>query len=379
MVRSSSQRDLDCYCLEVGIQLDRLVVQTLFDIYGYSSTRKLLRYPPQYSVVAIIVGTLVCLNLGWLFQFSFLKTYHIRLQFTNEDVKISSVWPKPSNVPLKDIGHHHFILDRRCGWSPGCFVAGETTPCLFPPGTYLSSSTLVLGVSAWVGMKEGAISTLSFWLVGSCVAALVGNWPWLPWLSRILPGGLGLSVVWGWWELLTWLWEPPKEDSPCLPRGRAHWGTASCSASWGMLGSSTADWWVGDCVCLLFKFDSFSALISFAAPRHLHSVYSFAPGVTHSELSVSGWFHSCFSFHILRPGFGLSVGSKCVDFGVLLMHRNLLTGISKGAVTLCLDLHCCFFHSEPWTLLTGDWVWTTAIQAFLVHQDWGRSSTCRQT
>ena len=45
----------------------------------------------------------------------------------------SSVWPQPCNVPLKDSGRHHFVLDKCWGRSSAGFVAGETTPCLPAP------------------------------------------------------------------------------------------------------------------------------------------------------------------------------------------------------------------------------------------------------
>ena len=80
--RRTSQCDQDCYCLKVGMQLDGLVVETLFDIYGYSSTRELLKSPLWCVVLAVTGGTLVCFRMGWVFLFCFLKACGLRMDLT---------------------------------------------------------------------------------------------------------------------------------------------------------------------------------------------------------------------------------------------------------------------------------------------------------
>ena len=169
------------------------------------------------------------------------------------------------------------------------------------------------------GWRKG--QSLSFLLAGGmvCMAALVGSWPWL---LRIWPGGWGLSVVWGCENFSPGCGSLQQRILPVCPKaGRVGrrpvvqhlgvcWVRAQLTGGWETVSLS--------CSSLIHSVP----WSGFAAPRHLHSVYWFALRVTHSELSVSGWFHSCFGFHILRPDFGVSVGSVCVDFGVLLRHRS---------------------------------------------------------
>ena len=125
------------------------------------------------------------------------------------------------------------MLVKLWGRSPAGFVAEETTPCLVPEGPDLSRSTLVLGVGAWLGMKEGVISILSLndffrWNWGLCgdlalllltVASAEGLARELEplWVS-VCEAPLALETGWPWvtptghvWASPTWvgLWASP--------------------------------------------------------------------------------------------------------------------------------------------------------------------------
>ena len=91
--RRSSQRDLDCYSLKVGIQLDWLVVDPFLYIDGDTTTWKLISPSPESPVVAVIVGTPEVRLLGIMLQLGFLEANNRRLELFHQDIKISSVCP----------------------------------------------------------------------------------------------------------------------------------------------------------------------------------------------------------------------------------------------------------------------------------------------
>ena len=62
--RCTTQSYLDCYGLEVRVDLNHLVVESLLDVDQDSSTWQLIWIPPQRFAVAVIVGTLV-VTQGW--------------------------------------------------------------------------------------------------------------------------------------------------------------------------------------------------------------------------------------------------------------------------------------------------------------------------
>ena len=132
--------------------------------------------------------------MRWVVQFRFLKAYAIGLDFTDYDIKILSIWPKPSDVPLEDRGCHHFLEDACWGRSPAGFIAGDTRPRFSLPGPDRSRRTLVLGVRIGVGRNVGTTSTVRFdnWWVCECVCG-----------GALAPAPLAVELT----EDL--VWEPP--------------------------------------------------------------------------------------------------------------------------------------------------------------------------
>ena len=242
-------------------------------IYGYSSTRELPRSPPQCFVVAVIVGTLVWFRMGWVVQFHFLKAYEFGLDFTDQDVKIPSVWAKPSDVPLEDGGRHHFLEDAHWGWSPAGFVAGDTIPRFSLSGPDRSRRTVVLGVRARVGINVGATGTVRFdnWWLRKCVCGgALAPAPLAVQLTEDLVWELEPPYMVRVWALLTEVWVLPTEGPTSLFWGRASLGPAClsrgrvgrCTAgwlSWGISGWGSADSWFWECVSLVSWVDSVRA------------------------------------------------------------------------------------------------------------------------
>ena len=87
----TTQSHLDCYRLEVRVNLNHLVVESLLDVDQDSSTWQLIWIPPPWFAVAIIVGTSLVTQGCKVLQFCFLKAYGIRLMFAYQDIKIPSV------------------------------------------------------------------------------------------------------------------------------------------------------------------------------------------------------------------------------------------------------------------------------------------------
>ena len=99
----TTQSHLDCYRLEVRVNLNHLVVESLLDVDQDSSTWQLIWILPPRFAVAIIVGTSV-VTQGWrVLQFCFLKAYGIRLMVAYQDIKIPSVTSQTSGVPLQPL------------------------------------------------------------------------------------------------------------------------------------------------------------------------------------------------------------------------------------------------------------------------------------
>ena len=65
--RCTTQSHLDCYGLEVRVDLNHLVVESLLDVDQDSSTWQLIGIPPQRFAVAVIVGTSVVRVLKFCF------------------------------------------------------------------------------------------------------------------------------------------------------------------------------------------------------------------------------------------------------------------------------------------------------------------------
>ena len=91
--RCSSQCDLDCYSLKVGVQLDWLVVDPFLYVDRDSTTWKLISPSPESPVVAVVVSTPEVGLLGVELQLGFLQANNLRLELFHQDVKVSSVCP----------------------------------------------------------------------------------------------------------------------------------------------------------------------------------------------------------------------------------------------------------------------------------------------
>ena len=155
----TTQSHQDCYRLEVRVNFNHPVVESLLDVNQDSSTWQLIWIPPPRFAVAIIVGTSV-VTQGWrVFQLCFLKAYDIRLMFAYQDIKIPSVISQTSGIPLQNCGSHY---DLGCLstwpflwlWSGAAFVIGDMTGTKVGP--FLLNSNFWRGVGDCLGMYEGA-------------------------------------------------------------------------------------------------------------------------------------------------------------------------------------------------------------------------------
>ena len=166
--RCTTQSHLDCQGLEVRVNSNHLVVESLLDVDQDSSTWQLIWIPPQRFAVAIIVGTSV-VTQGWgLLQFCFLQAYDIRLMLAYQDIKISSVTSQTSGIPLQNCGSHYDFVCLAtwpflCLRSGAAFVNGDITGTKVGP--FLLNSNFRPGVGDWLGMYEGASRGPSILLV----------------------------------------------------------------------------------------------------------------------------------------------------------------------------------------------------------------------
>ena len=165
----TTQIHLDCYRLEVRVDLNHLVVESLLGVDQDSSTWQLIWIPPPRFAVAIIVGTSV-MTQGWrVLQFCFLKAYDIKLMLNYQDIKIPSVTSQTSGVPLQNCGSHYDLgclatWPFMCLRSGAVFVIGDMTGTKVGP--FLLNSNFRRGVGDWLGMYEGTSlgpSNLPIW------------------------------------------------------------------------------------------------------------------------------------------------------------------------------------------------------------------------
>ena len=156
--RCITQSHLDCYGLEVRVDLNHLVVESLLYVDQDSSTWQLIWIPPQRFAVAVIVGTSV-VTQGWrVLQFCFLQANDIRLMLAYQDIKIPSVTSQTSGIPLQNCGSHYDFVCL-AAWpflwlrSGAAFVNGDITGTKVGP--FLLNSNFRWGVGDWLGMYEG--------------------------------------------------------------------------------------------------------------------------------------------------------------------------------------------------------------------------------